>query len=400
MLQRKILSIMISLLLLLSLTGCWSRRELNDLAIVLALGVDKAGDQFEVSVQVVGPKEVSAKGGGGQTSPVVTYHAIGETVIEAIRRMSTITARKTYYSHIRMLILGEELTKSGIKDVLDIMSRDHEFRTDFYVAVAKDTTARKILGFFTPLEMVPATNMFNSLESSQKNWAPTMEVHLDELIDALTTRGKNPTLTGIRIHGDAEFGKTKENAKRIDPPAVLELSGIGVFRKDKLMGWLDESESIGFNYLMDQVKSTINVIRCPKGGKVATEVINSHAKVTGHVVNGEPEIRVKIELDQNVADVGCNLDLTKQQTMHDLDQRTSKNVADRVKKVIQTAQEKFKVDMFGFGDTISRDQPKAWKKYESRWESYFPRMNVTVAVKVKTRRLGTVSNSFLQEIKE
>ncbi|WP_152396083.1 Ger(x)C family spore germination protein [Paenibacillus guangzhouensis] len=398
--HRKIMLILISLLVLTSLSGCWSRRELNDLAIVLALGVDKIGDQFEVSVQVVGPREVSAKGGGGQSSPVVTYHAVGETVIEAIRRMSTITARKTYYSHIRMLILGEKLAKEGIKDALDIMSRDHEFRTDFFVAVAKGTTARNILGFFTPLELVPANKLYNSLETSQKNWAPTLQVHLDELIDSLTSTGTNPTLTGIRIQGDAQMGRLKENSRRIDPPALLEFSGIGVFNKDKLIGWLNESESIGLNYIMDHVKSTINVIRCPQGGKIANEVINSHTKVSGHVVNGEPQIRVKIELEQNVADVGCKLDLTKQQTMHELNQRTSKNVLDRVQKVIRTAQDTYNIDFLGFGDTIRRDQPQLWKKYEQRWDSYFKRLKVTVNVKVKTRRLGTVSNSFLQEMKE
>lgn len=37
------------------LTGCWNRRELNELAVVLAVGIDSADGQYEVSVQVAEP---------------------------------------------------------------------------------------------------------------------------------------------------------------------------------------------------------------------------------------------------------------------------------------------------------------------------------------------------------
>lgn len=40
------------ILFLLSLTGCWDRKEINDLAFVIATGVDKGkDDEYKVSVQ-------------------------------------------------------------------------------------------------------------------------------------------------------------------------------------------------------------------------------------------------------------------------------------------------------------------------------------------------------------
>lgn len=47
------------------LTGCWDRQELNELGIMLGLGVDKDGDLIKVSAQVVVPNEVSSKSGEG-----------------------------------------------------------------------------------------------------------------------------------------------------------------------------------------------------------------------------------------------------------------------------------------------------------------------------------------------
>ncbi|MCM3746180.1 hypothetical protein M3223_02295 [Paenibacillus pasadenensis] len=49
------------LLCLAILSGCWSRRELNDLLIVLGIAVDWQDGKYLVSYQVVNPNEISTK---------------------------------------------------------------------------------------------------------------------------------------------------------------------------------------------------------------------------------------------------------------------------------------------------------------------------------------------------
>lgn len=66
--------IMLIVFLLLT-TGCWNGRELNELAITLAIGLDRTMDgQYLVTAQVANPGEVATgKGGGGTSSPVIIY---------------------------------------------------------------------------------------------------------------------------------------------------------------------------------------------------------------------------------------------------------------------------------------------------------------------------------------
>ncbi|KJB84520.1 hypothetical protein AZ66_30790, partial [Paenibacillus sp. E194] len=117
-------SVLISCLLLLLLgllvSGCWNRREMNDLAIAVGMGIDKAENgQYEVFVQVVDPGEVSARKPSGNRAPVTLYSAKGNTVFQAIRRMTTITPRKVYFSHLRIFVFGEEMAREGISKPLD-----------------------------------------------------------------------------------------------------------------------------------------------------------------------------------------------------------------------------------------------------------------------------------------
>ena len=48
-------------ILTILLSGCWSKRELNELAIVVALGIDKIDEDYEITVQIVDPGEISMR---------------------------------------------------------------------------------------------------------------------------------------------------------------------------------------------------------------------------------------------------------------------------------------------------------------------------------------------------
>ncbi|WP_274653102.1 Ger(x)C family spore germination protein [Paenibacillus humicola] len=395
--KRKAFLFLLVLILPVVTTGCWSRRELSNLAIVGAIGIDKAGKQYEVTVQVMDPGIVAAKKPSSERPPSVIYHAIGETVPQAIRRMTTVTPRYLYFAHLRMLILGERLAKEGIRNTLDFLSRNNELRTDFYIAVSRGATAREVLGVLTPLEQLPANTMFKSLEVSKETWAPTVHVQLDELMNDLTSDGKQPVLTGIRILGDPEQAANQQSLLRTEVPAGLQYTGLAVFKEDKLQGWLNEKDSKGYNYTKNKVDRTIGVTPCPEGGKISSEVINSETEVKGKVIKGRPIINIHVRIEQNVQDVECKMDLTKKESIADLDQRSNQTVRNIVQDAIKNVQTKYKVDIFGFGEVIRRADPRAWRKLEQNWDRTFTNdLQVHVTTDVKTRRLGTVTNSFLQ----
>lgn len=52
--QRKNILIIV-LITLIFLTGCWSRKEINELAITSALGFDYVDDQYVISTEILNP---------------------------------------------------------------------------------------------------------------------------------------------------------------------------------------------------------------------------------------------------------------------------------------------------------------------------------------------------------
>ncbi|WP_409345681.1 Ger(x)C family spore germination protein [Paenibacillus sp. MBLB4367] len=392
----------VAVLILLSLlmTGCWSRRELNDLSIVTGIGIDKDGEHYLLSVQIVNPGQVTGRGASSGTASVTTYKITSATMYEGVRRLTTVTPRKLYFPHVRVIVVSEEVAKDGVRDVLDLFFRDHEMRPDFYMVLTKGTRALDVLSFFSPLEKFPTMAINRIMETSDKNWAPTISVRLDQFISDLLTEGKEPVVTSIRVNGDIEKGETEDNLKKIQPYATLQLSSKGVFKADKLIGWLTEEESKGYNYLTNHVTTTVDSFACGKNGSFDINFVRTRTRMEAVMRNGKPEIDVRTFTEGNVGEVQCQLDLTDPETIARLEKLTEQALAKSVETTVKQVQERFKVDIYGFGKAIHHKYPAYWNKVRGEWDREFETIKVNPTFRVEIRRSGKVSNSFSEKMKE
>ncbi|KGR80064.1 Ger(x)C family spore germination protein [Ureibacillus manganicus] len=387
------------LILSLFLTGCWDRRELNQLAITLAMGIEKIEDNYQVSAQVVVPSEMSMKGSTG-SAKVTLYTARGDTVYEAVRKMTMDSPRKIYPGHLQMLVISEDLAKEGIGESLDLLSRDWELRPDFYVVVTKNTSPAEILNVSTNLESIPANKMFNSLNMSEVAWAGAKSITLDELIADLISDGKEAVITGVQLIGDPKIGSSKNNVEKISPAASIQYDNLAVFKGDKMVGWLTKDETIGYSYVTNSVKTTVRPISCPKDGKVSIEVFKSNSVIKGFINKGNPEVNININLEGNVGSVECHINLSELGTISELEKIYEKELKENINNTIVTLQEQYKSDVFGFGEAIHRSNPKEWNKIKDNWDEEFSKLKFNVKVDLKIVRTGTKNNSFLEKIED
>lgn len=387
-------NLLIFFLSIFLLAGCWDRRELDELAIETAEGIDKVGDQYRLTVQAVDPSQVASKAGGaGSRSPVTTYSMNGDTLFEAVRKMSTVTSRQLYGAHLRMVIIGESVARDGISEIIDLFARNHEFRTDFFIAIAKGTTAENVLKIMTPLEKIPASSMFDTLQTSEARWAPTIGIPLHQFIEDLTSEGREPVLTAIEVKGNQAIGEMKKNVEQTAPNTLLQYGGIGLFKDDKLTSWLDPEESKAITYIRNKVKNTIAVISCPNGGKISIEINKATSKIKGSIKNGKPHFEVGIKTEGIIGEVICQIDISNRATINGLTKQSEESLKKMIAASIRKAQ-KQKADVFGFGEVMYRTNPSYWAKVKDRWDDEFSKAEIHVNVKSKIRSSGTIGNPF------
>jgi len=375
------------------LTGCWNSREINTLAIAICTGIDKTENGYLVTQQILNPKAIASQKAVNE-APVILYSEEGKDVFEIYRRMTTECPRKIYNSHLRMIVFGESLAREGIQDVLDLFSRDHEFRTDFYFAVAKGTTANQVLSILTPLEAVPGIELFDSLKVSEAAWAPTKATRIIELVNTIIADGINPVLPGIEITAGAADSNSIDINKRTNESKKLKYTSLGVFREDKLVGWLNEDEGKGYSYIVGNIKNTVGYVQFSDSVKITFEVKKAKSKIRASIVDGKPEITVEIFVNANVGSVEGQFDVSKPENKAILSELPEKRIEERCINVISKAQEEFKADIFGFGEAISRQYPEIWEEIKGDWNKEFSDTPVTVNVTVKINQLGQITKPF------
>lgn len=401
---KGVLRLMLALQFTVLLSGCWERKELNEVAFVLGIGIDKAETGYTVSMQVVIPSAISsqASGGGGSNGvPVVVYKFTVPTFYDAQRKLNLDSSRTSYLGHIRVLVIGEELARSGVGEILDVFKRSREPRMDFYVMVARDTTASDVLNVLTPMDKLPANKLFSSLDNSYKNSAKTVAVTLDDFIENLLSQGDNPVLTGVEVMGDPKEGEDKSNVERTMPKARLEYHTVAVFKKDKLIGWLNERETIGYNYINDKVTSHSGSIAGEDGKPIIIEALQASTKRKVKIIDGEPHIYLSVKTLCNIEEVQSAENLESESTIKRLEKETEKRIIERMQNTVEQVNNRFNVDIMGFGQSIYHANPKAWAKLQQKkGDDYLKSLPIHYSASVVINRVGLTDNSFLEKIKE
>lgn len=395
---RRITILILLMIVIMLLNACWSKRELNELSIVSALGIDRDNAGYIVTVQVINPRQIAQQTQDIQ-APVTVYSIFGKTIFDALRRLSLESPRRLYYSHLRVVVFGEEMARAGIAKAVDFLLRDHEIRTDFYILVAQGKRAENVLNVLTPVEQIPASMMYFTMDTSQGVWGPTQAVDLEELAEDLTLEGKNAVLTGILIKGSPDTGIGMENIEKTAPPTTLRIGYHAVFKDDRLVGWLDESESRGYNTIIENIHNSVVTIPCQEQGNLSIEITSQKAKMKAVLKNGRPQIEIYSRLEANIGDAECNISLTGGGVQQYIEEELEREVKGYMQAAVTKAQQ-LESDIFGFGNTLYRAHPEVWKGIGGNWDEEFVKLPVNITVTAKIKGLGLITEPFQSETKE
>ena len=244
------------------LTGCWSQKELTDLALVSAMGVDREENgKYVVTFQIVNPGNVAAmQKGGGQEVPITVYSVTGDSIVEASKKATNQVSRRLYYPHANLVVFGEELVKEeGFGTILDAIDRDQEFRTTTTIVIARGTSAADIVNRLTAIDKIPANKVIKSLKFAEERWGEFIDVNVQEVIKDLISPGREPIISGVKAPGKNK-GEKIEGLQKTSPGSQIQTSGIAVIKDAKLIDWLEEETARGTMFVLDKVQSTaVNV---------------------------------------------------------------------------------------------------------------------------------------------
>lgn len=243
----------VCLLCVVTVSGCWDRREVNDLAFVIAMGLDKEPNgMYRLSVQVPLVSNLGGPtGGGGGTSGDKAYYvdsAVGKTIRDANKQIQSRMSRHLYYAHHRMIVIGEDLAKDGIRDPMDVISRFPENRLTAYLVMAKGKA-------IDLLNAQPQFERFSGEAMRELTKAETIAVSMKDIAQMLNTAGVDAFLPVFAAVDSHPKGKSKE----------IQAVGLVTFRDAKLEAVYPSGKMSGLRWFQRSFSPFSVDIRAPDG---------------------------------------------------------------------------------------------------------------------------------------
>jgi spore germination protein KC len=289
-------------------------------------------------------------------------------------------------NHRQVVVVGEDYAKQGVKTLLDEILRNPGSRLRTSFVVGYHTDALSILSLPRALTRVPSEAV-EGLEEQYgfKNYS------VKDFIEGLTGKG-DPFTPGV----EPVITQSKET------PKTFLIHNVAVFQKDKLVGWLEDSYVPGFLWMSDRMKTGLTSISLPnQQGTVSVKLLRSRVDKEVHIVDGKPQVSIKLQIEDDVVENGSTLDLHSPKGVAIVETAVEKRTENDMKSALDVLQHQYHADILQFGDLVYKKSPGTWHKLKD-WRDEFSNLPVSFDTKVQIRRSGLTSPNLYvsgQELK-
>ncbi len=354
----------ILILIIITLSGCYNYKELNDSAIVSAISIDindNKTDKYTIGVQIMNAKKKE----NTNVSEIAFYEADGATIYDALGQIVLSSPKELYLGHMEVVVLGEELLKKKEPlEYLDFFMRDSSAEKDAVVIVAKEDNAKNILKVITPLETIPSQNLKASLFNSANLSGTTNIITLDELVSNLMEEGKESVLPAVVLTGSAKEGESQDNIKDSDPDVRIKFDNLAVLKNGKLIGYLNENESFGFNIVTADAKNTYIKIKCDNENFATLEITSLKTNEEISFKNKKPNVTIKTSAKTNIIEYNCKMNfINDDKLIGEIEKKAEKRIERLINSFLEKSYNEYQTDTLHYGSVFYKEKEKQMKKH-------------------------------------
>ena len=356
--SSKMLCFFLLLSVLSSFSGCVPHTELNEKAIILAIGVDYEDEKYKTMFQYYNPTGIGGRTLVDNSQPnVLTAKGEGDNVYAALEDAAFRCGREMMLGVTQFIIIGEKAAEHSVENVVDFTKSFFQSHPDMLVAVAEGE-AEKLLEVKFSEGIVSTQKLKFLLTNAEKSGIVSLPDAL-ELFTSLQTKRQSSALPRLRLL-DSDQSDASEDGK------TLEISGGVLINEGKAVDKVDIEVMSGIRMLSSETET----------GTVTVDFNNE--KISVGLVNVHTTIKPSFENDQLVFTVdlrsGGRLLTTPKGRYEGRNDELEKLCGDALIKRMESAVKqtvfKYGADPFCLEKSIRHYDYGLWKKVEENFSEY------------------------------
>ena len=365
---RNIFIAVIILLLLLAFSSSYTSFSIDNLAFVIAIGIDKGDTQnnLKISFQIAKPSSISKNGSSEQNTAIINTVETS-SINSAINLMNSYIGKEINLSHCKLIVFSEEIAVEGIGNKIYTLINNIQIRPSTNVVISKTDAKYYIENSKPSLESLP-TSYYEIFPNSSKYTGYTVNSTIGDFYNGLTCNScqpyailggmietNNSNLEQYSSEDPLNAGNIKSNETSISGKRGAENIGLAVFKKDKLVGELNAIETVCFSIIRNQVNGFLITIVDPQDEENYLDLYvyhNNDTKSKVDIVNGTPYITVDCKFDGRIYSMKDKSNYLDSNILEEISSSASEYIKLQMQNYLYRTAKTFNSDINGFGRNV------------------------------------------------
>lgn len=371
--MKKIYISMLLLVLVISLVGCTESKILERISLVTLIGYDFGKEEIVETTAVV--RQVGTE----LESKVSIITAENETSGGTRAKVNLRAAEKIMVGQLRGVLLGDEFAEGGIGHYIDTLLKNTDISGGTLIAVV-DGETRPLLEFEYPAIDDIGEHVYKLLKQNIKS-EQVVSSTLHEVAHDYYSMGRDIAMPIIKR--DEE---------------LIEVSGIALFRKDKMIGEIPVEDGFYVKLSRDDYDAGILEIKIEGDDLTSSLAKDSSGEI--HLIFDPiktdrgvtlvdpetPEFDLHLNVQARLLEIKPNINTEESKNLEKLEKEIGKKLSSEISRVIADCQE-IGSDVFGYGE-FYRSSVRHSKLTDEEWHEMYKNMKVNVEVDFTLLRSG------------
>lgn len=413
-----LIPILISTLLL---NSCWDYAEYEQLTQIYSLGIDLNSKQNEITttLQYI-PITKSSGEKSKELNKGTVYSASAITIMDALTKLQQASPNKLFFGYIQVIVIGEDAARHIMKDLIVYFDRTPSIRNSVSIIIVPGK-AEGVIATIDPNSVTSSGKKIRMLLTSAPSNGTTHSVTLHDFSQMMVRTGVEAvapriiTTPSMDDVGESAGGSQNDVRFAIEKHGNILASGMAVFKKEKLIDWLDNRETLGLNWILGNKISSYKTsnIDDPSLSNNSTKELSLYADIKKmlyfYISKAGSKVKVKIENEKPVIYLNIKIEASVRKYYSDqrneyidpsiislIEEKLERSINSDISAALKKSKDELNTDIFGFGFEFYRQHPKLWHAYfENSWDDMFKDVDVNVNVEAKINNTGTNIKRFI-----
>lgn len=343
------------------LTGCDEGHGVDQFSYIVAIGIDKGESQkIKLSLQFAIPNSSGSSGGSSQSANSVLHSVECNSIEEGINLMNNYVGKPINLAHCKVIVFSEKIATEGISTYIYTLTNSIQVRPVANIIVSRCPASDYIENAKSPLEELSA-RYYESIFTSSEETGYIAIASLSDFFYSLNDTTRQP----IAVLGDvnysqssnttnsssSETNKYKAGQTPINSTNSIENSGIAVFKEDKLVGELDNIQSMCYSMVTNNLEKCIITITNPfeESENIDLQItINNPTQSIVYTLNTNPYIEVNLQLRAQILSLTEDAKYLQEENLPKLESAINSYLEKNISEFLYKTSIEYHSDIVGF----------------------------------------------------